>query len=48
MWFLRLSAVMQFPIRKYLAPALEAGLPPGDGHRFDENLWRELIGAWFP
>ncbi len=28
MWFLRLSAVMQFPIRKYLAPALEAGLPP--------------------
>lgn len=27
MRFLRLSAVMKFPIRKYLAPALEAGLP---------------------
>ncbi len=35
-------------IRKYLAPALAAGLSPGDGGKFDENLWRELITSWFP
>lgn len=34
-------------IRKYLAPALAAGLTPGDGNKFDEKL-RELIAAWFP
>ncbi|MCD2115118.1 IS21 family transposase [Rhodococcus rhodochrous] len=35
-------------IRKYLAPALAAGLTPGGGEKFDENLWRELIATWFP
>jgi len=32
-------------IRKYLAPAVAAGLTPGDSDKFDENLWRELIAA---
>lgn len=35
-------------IRKYLAPALAAGLTPGEGGKFDEALWRELIAGWFP
>ncbi|CAG7632589.1 hypothetical protein E143388_07415 [Rhodococcus opacus] len=35
-------------IRKYLAPALAAGLSPGEGGKFDEALWRELISGWFP
>ena len=35
-------------IRKYLAPALAAGLAPGEGGKFDEALWRELISGWFP
>lgn len=35
-------------IRKYLAPALAAGLAPGEGGKFDEALWRELITGWFP
>ena len=35
-------------IRKYLAPALAAGLTPGGGERFDEGVWRELIAGWFP
>ena len=35
-------------IRKYLAPALAAGLTPGEGGKFDEALWRELISGWFP
>lgn len=34
--------------RKYLAPALAAGLVPGEGGKFDEALWRELISGWFP
>lgn len=34
-------------IRKYLAPALAAGLTPGKGGTFDEALWRELIAGWF-
>ena len=35
-------------IRKYLAPALAAGMSPGTGDKFDESVWRELIGGWFP
>ncbi|AII08400.1 hypothetical protein EP51_28810 [Rhodococcus opacus] len=35
-------------IRKYLAPALAAGLTPGEGGKFDKTLWRELISGWFP
>lgn len=35
-------------IRKYLAPALAAGMIPGAGDGFDEAVWRELIGGWFP
>ena len=35
-------------IRKYLAPALAAGWTPGEGGKFDETLWRELISGWFP
>ena len=34
-------------IRKYLAPALAAGLTPGR-EKFDEGVWRELIAGWFP
>ena len=35
-------------IRKYLAPAVAAGLEPGDGGGFDEGLWRERVAGWFP
>lgn len=35
-------------IRKYLAPTLAAGLAPGEGGKFDEALWLELISGWFP
>ena len=35
-------------IRKYLAPAVAAGLTPGEGGKFDEPLWWELITGWFP
>ena len=34
-------------IRKYLAPAIAAGITPG-AERFDESVWRELIAGWFP
>ncbi|PXW25239.1 UNVERIFIED_CONTAM: hypothetical protein DES50_12121 [Williamsia faeni] len=33
-------------IRKYLAPAIAAGITPG-AERFDESVWRELITGWF-
>jgi hypothetical protein len=35
-------------IRKYLAPALAEGLAPRPDEAFDEELWRERIGRWFP
>jgi len=35
-------------IRKYLAPALAAGMGPGADGGFDEALWRGLIAGWFP
>jgi hypothetical protein len=35
-------------IRKYLAPALAEGLQPSPEVFFDEQLWRERIGRWFP
>ncbi|WLP90358.1 IS21 family transposase [Gordonia sp. NB41Y] len=35
-------------IRKYLAPAIAAGMMPSNGERFDEQVWRELIVSWFP
>jgi len=35
-------------IRKYLAPALAEGLAPVPDGPFDEALWRERIGRWFP
>lgn len=35
-------------IRKYLGPALAEGLEPAPEEPFDEQLWRERIGQWFP
>ncbi|MGC4936109.1 IS21 family transposase, partial [Gordonia sp. DT30] len=35
-------------IRKYVAPALAAGMVPGTGASFDEAMWRALIADWFP
>jgi transposase len=35
-------------IRKYLAPAIADGLGPAPDEFFDEQLWRERIGRWFP
>lgn len=35
-------------IRKYLAPAVAEGLQPAPEDRFDDVLWRERIGRWFP
>lgn len=35
-------------IRKYLSPALNEGLQPVPDDPFDEVLWRERIGRWFP
>lgn len=35
-------------IRKYVAPALAEGLQPAPGQAFDELVWRERIGRWFP
>ena len=35
-------------IRKYLVPALVEGLKPTPDELFDELLWRERIGRWFP
>lgn len=35
-------------IRKYLAPVLAEGLQPTPIEPFDEALWRERIGRWFP
>ena len=34
-------------IRKYLAPAVEAGIVPGDEDRA-AAWWREQVGVWFP
>lgn len=34
-------------VRKYLAPAIAAGISPGDGTRTQEQ-WRELVRTWFP
>lgn len=34
-------------VKKYLTPAIEAGISPGDGTRTQEQ-WRELVRAWFP
>ena len=34
-------------IRKYLAPAIAAGLEPG-GQLLSAERWAELIGGWFP
>ena len=35
-------------IRKYVAPAIAEGLAPAPQELFDEQLWRERIGRWFP
>lgn len=35
-------------IRKYVAPALAEGLQPAPGQPFDELVWRQRIGRWFP
>jgi transposase len=35
-------------IRKYLAPAIAEGLEPAPDAVFDEQVWRERIGRWFP
>jgi len=35
-------------IRKYVAPAIAEGLEPAPEEPFDEQLWRERIGRWFP
>lgn len=35
-------------IRKYLAPAIAEGLGPAPEEPFDEQVWRERIGRWFP
>lgn len=35
-------------IRKYLAPALAEGVQPSPAEVFDEELWRERLGRWFP
>ena len=34
-------------VRKYLAPAVAAGLEPG-GEPLSAEQWAELIGGWFP
>ena len=33
-------------VRKYLRPALEAGMSPGQG--LSAEAWRELLDEWFP
>jgi transposase len=35
-------------IRKYVAPAVAEGLEPAPDELFDEQVWRERIGRWFP
>jgi hypothetical protein len=35
-------------VRKYLAPAIAEGLEPAPDAVFDEQVWRERIGRWFP
>ncbi len=35
-------------IRKYVAPAIAEGLEPAPEEPFNEQLWRERIGRWFP
>ena len=34
-------------VRKYLAPAIEAGFAPG-GPKMGEEDWRVLVRSWFP
>jgi transposase len=34
-------------VKKYLAPAIEAGITPGDGPRAAEQ-WAELVRSWWP
>ena len=34
-------------VKKYLAPAVEAGIVPGDGPRSLE-AWGELVRGWWP
>jgi hypothetical protein len=34
-------------VNKYLAPAIAAGIEPGDVSR-SEQQWRELVREWFP
>lgn len=35
-------------IRKYVAPAIAEGLEPAAEEPFDEQVWRDRIGRWFP
>lgn len=35
-------------IRKYLIPARAEGIEPAPDEPFDEHLWRERLGRWFP
>ena len=35
-------------IRKYIAPAVAAGIVPGDGPAKSEREWHELVREWFP
>jgi transposase len=35
-------------IRKYVAPAIEAGIVPGSGPSRGEGEWQELVREWFP
>jgi len=35
-------------IRKYVAPAVAAGIVPGSGPSRGEGEWRELVREWFP
>lgn len=35
-------------IRKYVAPAVAEGLEPAPMELFDEQVWRDRIGRWFP
>lgn len=38
----------EIPHPQVPGPCAGGGAAPGDGYRFDENLWRELIAVWFP
>src|SRR5216684_2860370 len=35
-------------IRKYVAPAIEAGIVPGSGPSRGEGEWQVLVREWFP